>query len=67
MKYGISNAEFVVLSLIADGRSHVQIAKRLCRSTRTIENHERALRRKLNVKNRVSLARAAYRLGVLVP
>jgi DNA-binding CsgD family transcriptional regulator len=62
----LTSRELQILTLIACGMTTAQIAKRLHRSTKTIEWHRVALGNKLGVANRVELARIALGLG-LVP
>lgn len=54
-----------VLTLIAEGRSLSEIARRLYRSLKTIESHRLALGRKLGASNRVELAHIAIRAGLV--
>ncbi len=63
----LSARERSVLSLIGAGLSTAQIAKSLDRSTKTIENQRHSLGRKLNVSNRVELARIALDTGLTPP
>jgi DNA-binding NarL/FixJ family response regulator len=60
----LSVRERTVLSLIGTGMSTAQIAKALGRSVKTIENQRHSLGRKLNVSNRVELARIAMESGL---
>jgi PAS domain S-box-containing protein len=55
----LTEREKEVLALIAEGLSVAEIARRLHRSTKTIESHRLSLGRKLGVDNRVKLARLA--------
>jgi len=57
--------ELDVLRLIGMGLSTADIAKSLHRSVKTIEWHRVSLGNKLNVANRVELARIAIRAGVV--
>lgn len=56
--------ELLVLSLIGQGLSTAEIAKRFNRSEKTIEWHRTGLARKLGARNRVELARIAVRAGL---
>lgn len=56
--------ETEVLRLVAKGLSAKQIATRLCLSHRTVENHVQATLRKLQLANRVELARYAIEQGI---
>jgi PAS domain S-box-containing protein len=63
----LSPRERSVLSLIGAGLSTAQIARNLNRSVKTIENQRNSLGRKLNVSNRVELARIALDSGLTPP
>jgi len=56
--------ELEVLGMIGEGLSTSQMAERLGRSTKTVEGHRISLGAKLNVTNRVELARVAIRAGL---
>jgi DNA-binding NarL/FixJ family response regulator len=60
----LSVRERSVLALIGAGLSTAQIARTLDRSVKTIENQRNSLGRKLNVANRVELARIAIETGL---
>lgn len=60
----ISPRERVVLSLIGAGMPTAEIARKLGRSTKTIENQRLSLGRKLGARNRVELARIAIQSGL---
>jgi DNA-binding CsgD family transcriptional regulator len=51
--HGLTQREFEVLSLIAQGMGNRDIAQRLVRSRRTVEHHVSAVLGKLNVTNRM--------------
>lgn len=53
----LTASEQRVARLTAEGLRNADIAKRLCRSSRTIENQMASIRRKLGVANRVQLTR----------
>lgn len=53
----LTSSEQRVARLTAEGLRNADIAKRLCRSTRTIENQVASICRKLGVTNRVQLTR----------
>lgn len=57
--------EMEVLVLLAEGRSNAEIARRLHRSVRTIENHVAALTGKLDADNRLGAVAAARERGIL--
>ncbi|MDX2146151.1 MAG: helix-turn-helix transcriptional regulator [Planctomycetota bacterium] len=60
----LTGRELEILSLIGDGLSTADIAKRLHRSVKTVEWHRVSLGNKLGVTNRVELARIAIRAGL---
>ncbi|MCA9299765.1 MAG: response regulator transcription factor, partial [Phycisphaerales bacterium] len=60
----LTKRERDVLALIGQGLSTAQIAKHLHRSVKTIEWHRVSLGNKLQVTNRVELARIAIRAGI---
>lgn len=57
--------EIEILTLIAEGRSLMQIAQSLHRSLKTIESHRLSLGKKLNAGNRVELAKIAIAHGLV--
>ncbi|EME16615.1 two-component system response regulator [Rhodococcus triatomae BKS 15-14] len=60
----LTDRETEVLRLVAKGLSAKQIATRLALSHRTVENHVQATLRKLQLANRVELARYAMEHGL---
>ena len=60
----LTDRETEVLRLVAKGLSAKQIATRLAISHRTVENHVQATMRKLQLANRVELARYAIEQGI---
>ena len=56
--------EVEVLTLIGQGMTTAEIAKTLFRSHKTVEAHRLSLGLKLKAKNRVELARIAFRAGL---
>lgn len=60
----LTDREREILALIGEGLSTADIAKRLHRTTKTIEWHRAALGEKLNVTNRIQLARIAIHNGL---
>lgn len=60
----LTDRETEVLRLVAKGLSAKQIASRLEISHRTVENHVQATMRKLQLANRVELARYAIEQGI---
>lgn len=63
----LSEREKEILSLIGQGLTSAQIAKKLCRTIKTIEWHRSAIARKLHTKDRVALAQLAIQAGLCSP
>jgi DNA-binding NarL/FixJ family response regulator len=61
---GLTERETEILRYVAKGLTAKQIAARLSLSHRTVENHVQATFRKLQVANRVELARYAIEQGL---
>ncbi|GJQ30384.1 MAG: hypothetical protein HBSAPP03_22680 [Phycisphaerae bacterium] len=61
----LTNREMEILKLIGLGLSSAAIAKRLDRSVKTVEWHRVSLGDKLNITNRVELARIAIGAGLV--
>ncbi|MGH3669153.1 MAG: response regulator transcription factor, partial [Pseudonocardiaceae bacterium] len=59
----LTDRETEVLRLVATGRTARQIAEMLVISHRTVENHVQSTMRKLQLHNRVELARYAIEHG----
>ncbi len=59
----LTPTEITVLGHILEGKTSRQIAKTLCRSSRTIEIHRSHIMHKLRVSNMVDLVRAASGMG----
>ncbi len=62
---GISDREFEVLELIANGRSNKEIAARLGVSPNTIKTHVARLYEKLEVSRRIQAVQKARDLGLI--
>jgi DNA-binding NarL/FixJ family response regulator len=60
----LTDRETEVLRLVAKGLSYKQIAERLVLSHRTVQNHVQNTLRKLQMHNRVQLARYAIEQGL---
>jgi len=60
---GVSNREFDVVSLVAEGLSNKEIAARLHVSVRTVESHVRHVLTKTGLVNRTQLATWAHERG----
>ncbi len=63
----LSEREKEILALIGMGLTSAQIAKKLCRTIKTIEWHRSAIARKLHTKDRVALAQMAIQAGLCSP
>jgi DNA-binding CsgD family transcriptional regulator len=63
----LSEREKEILALIGNGLTSAQIAKKLCRTIKTIEWHRSAIARKLHTKDRVALAQLAIQAGLCSP
>lgn len=59
--------EYDVIRYIAQGMSNKEIAEVMSVSPKTVENHCTNLMRKLNLSDRVDVARYAFREGLAVP
>jgi DNA-binding CsgD family transcriptional regulator/tetratricopeptide (TPR) repeat protein len=64
---GLTARQREVLTLLAEGLSNAEIAKRLTLSAKTVDHHVSAVLGKLGVPSRGQAAAAARRLGLLVP
>ena len=64
---GLTARQFEVLSLLAEGLSTEEIARRLVVATETVRNHIRAVLRELGVTTRLAAVAEAYRRGLLHP
>jgi DNA-binding CsgD family transcriptional regulator/tetratricopeptide (TPR) repeat protein len=62
---GLTAKETEVLALLALGCSNAQLARRLHRSTKTIDHHVSAILEKLGVHSRAEAVAAAYALGIV--
>jgi ATP/maltotriose-dependent transcriptional regulator MalT len=62
---GLTAKETEVLALLAHGSSNAQLARRLHRSTKTIDHHVSAILEKLGVRSRAEAVAAAFALGVI--
>jgi DNA-binding NarL/FixJ family response regulator len=61
---GLSEKEFEVLALLVEGCSNADIARRVHRSTKTIDHHVSAILGKLEVNSRTEAITAAFGLGI---
>jgi DNA-binding CsgD family transcriptional regulator len=62
---GLTAREIEVLALLAQGNSNAQLARRLHRSTKTVDHHVSAILGKLGVRSRTEAVAAAFALGVI--
>ena len=62
---GLTNKEIEVLTLLAHGGSNAQVARRLHRSTKTIDHHVSAILEKLGARSRTEAVAKALTLGLL--
>lgn len=60
----LSRRELEVLALLAQGISYEDIARYLKRSRKTVDNHRQSIGRKLEVCDRITLARLATEAGL---
>ena len=63
----LTNREFDVLSLVAEGKTNKEIAELLCLSISTVQTHRLHLLKKLQVHDRTQLVRYAIREGLIAP
>ncbi len=61
----LTRREVEIISLIAEGFSSKEIAKRLSISMKTVETHRTRIIKKLNVKNVAELVKKAISLGII--
>jgi DNA-binding CsgD family transcriptional regulator/tetratricopeptide (TPR) repeat protein len=62
---GLTEKEVQVLQLLAQGFTNAQIARRLHRSTKTVDHHVSAVLEKLGVRSRAQAVAAAVALGIV--
>jgi DNA-binding NarL/FixJ family response regulator len=65
--HGLTQREFEVLRLIIQGRTVEQIAEALGLNSKTIANHQSAVRQKLGAETSIDLLRKASELGLAPP
>ncbi|HAE66234.1 MULTISPECIES: response regulator transcription factor [Sphingobacterium] len=63
--FDISDREFEVLKLIAEGYTNIEIADKIFLSKRTVEGHRQNLIDKAGVKNTAHLVKFAFERGIL--
>lgn len=61
----LSNREFEIVRLLANGHSVREIAERLCLTAKTIANYQTGIRQKLGAATPVELVRMALREGLI--
>ena len=62
---GLTAREVQVLSLLSEGLTNAEIARRIVRSEKTVDHHISAILRKLDVRSRGEAAASAGRLGLI--
>lgn len=63
-EFGLTEREFEVLALLAEGRTNREIAQELFITAKTASAHVSHILLKLGVTNRAAAAAAAHRLGI---
>ncbi|HZB95391.1 MAG TPA: LuxR C-terminal-related transcriptional regulator, partial [Herpetosiphonaceae bacterium] len=63
----LSDREYQVLQMIAEGQTNSEIAKRLQIAVKTVEKHRGSLMAKLQVHSVAGLMRIAMQHGLIVP
>ncbi|WP_275100374.1 response regulator [Sedimenticola hydrogenitrophicus] len=63
----LTQREFEVFRLLADGRSAMEIGQLLCISPKTVSVHQTHIMQKLEVRTLVQLVHIALRQGILAP
>ncbi|HDZ68869.1 MAG TPA: response regulator transcription factor [Phycisphaerales bacterium] len=61
----LTSREAEILQSIIAGKTNKQIARKLCRSERTVEYHRNRLMRKLNAKTAADLVKRAIATGIM--
>ncbi len=61
----LTSREAEILQSIVAGKTNKQIARKLCRSERTVEYHRNRLMRKLNAKTAADLVKRAIATGIM--
>jgi DNA-binding NarL/FixJ family response regulator len=64
---GLTAREFEVLRLLAQGRSIGQIAQSMNLQSKTVANHQTAIKRKLGIDTAIQLLKAAAQMGLDQP
>ena len=62
---GLTGKEIQVLQLLTQGYTNAQVARRLHRSTKTVDHHVSAVLDKLGVRSRAQAVAAAFALGIV--
>ena len=62
---GLTGREIEVLELLVQGCTNAQLARRLHRSTKTVDHHVSAVLDKLGVRSRAQAVAAAFALGIV--
>jgi DNA-binding CsgD family transcriptional regulator len=64
---GLTDSQFKVLALVAEGRSNADIARQLFLSPRTVDHHVSAILQRLGVRTRADAVAAARKRHLLPP
>jgi DNA-binding CsgD family transcriptional regulator len=64
---GLTDRQFEVLRLMAEGLSNAEIATRLSTAVKTVDHHVSAVLTKLEVRSRAEAVSLAHTLGILEP
>ena len=62
---GLTSKEIEVLTLMSEGSTNAELARRLHRSIKTVDHHVSAILGKLGVRSRTEAVAAAFTLGIL--
>ena len=60
----LTEREVEILKLIVEGKTNNKIAKKLCRTERTVEYHRNRLMRKLSAHSAADLVKRAIAMGI---
>ena len=61
----LSNRELEIFAFLAEGHSAIEIAAKLSRSSKTINNHRTRILQKLGLRNATELVRLAVHSGLV--
>jgi DNA-binding CsgD family transcriptional regulator len=63
--HGLTNRQFEIVGLLAEGLRNAEIAERLSTSAKTVEHHVSAVLGKLGVRSRAEAVALAHQMGVV--